>query len=732
MRPATARNRARFGVFDADLEVYELRKHGIRIKLAAQPFQVLKLLLESGGEVVTRDDLRQTLWPNEPWGEHDQRLNNIVNKIREALGDSADNPRFLETLPKIGYRFLSSVEFLGDATGAQSRPLAEQSGLPALPEAPAALDTTETPSSAQWPIFSHWPWVALSLALIAFLLIAFLFTRRYAGKSDALAQAAPLTTYVGSELFPSLAPNGSQVAFAWDGETAGQFHIYVAPVTGGAPRQMTFDAANDASPVWSPDGSQIAFLRDSAPGKSEVWIIGEGGSGARKLREIRSSASIPSMSWTKDRDWLIVSQTQAHRASNALFLVSAKNGEEFQISDPGQERSVGDLNPAVSPDGQHLAFARSTSSAWSDIFVAEFSKDGRHIGEPVRLTDAHTIIDHLAWLPDSTAVVFSAATTTAGARHLFRVGASAGSTNELTELGIEGDHPSVAGAPWKLTFVRKNIEQSSVWRLDLSGGLEQPRLSRMLSSTRRDYTTDLSPDGIHIVFSSVRSGPTEIWMSETDGSNLKRLTSIGGTTPRWSPDGKSVVFESNQRGQSDIYVLTPGTGELNRLTNHVSNNRRPSWSRDGRFVYFSSDRTGKLQIWKVPSNGGDAVQITRSGGVYAVETFDGKAIYYTSPDVPADIWTTSANGGDENRVIRQVVGHPTIAMATDGLYYLSKLSFNGAQLDFYRFADRKSIGLASIDKPVHRFLSSSPDGKSVLYSQVDRRDSDLMMIDRFR
>lgn len=179
-------------------------------------------------------------------------------------------------------------------------------------------------------------------------------------------------------------------------------------------------------------------------------------------------------------------------------------------------------------------------------------------------------------------------------------------------------------------------------------------------------------------------------------------------------------------------MLKPATGELRRLTTHVATNKRPSWSRDGRFVYISSDRTGQLQIWKVPSDGGDAVQITRTGGMYAAETFDGKSIYYTSADAPADIWATSSNGGDEVRVIRQVVGFPTIAMAKDGLYYLSRLSAGGAQLDFYRFADRQTIGLAKIDHPVHRFLSSSPDGKSVLYSQIDRRDCDLMMIEGFR
>ena len=99
----------RFGVFEADLESHELRKHGIHIKLAGQPFQALSLLLRHPGEVVAREVLRNELWPGEPWGDHDQRLNKAINKVRDALNDSAESPRLIETIPRVGYRFLGSV-----------------------------------------------------------------------------------------------------------------------------------------------------------------------------------------------------------------------------------------------------------------------------------------------------------------------------------------------------------------------------------------------------------------------------------------------------------------------------------------------------------------------------------------------------------------------------------------------------------------------------------------------
>ncbi len=100
----------RFGVFEVDLHTGELRKQGLRIKLREQPFQILLLLLAHGGEVVSRDELQKQLWPADTFVDFDRGLNKAVNHLRDALGDSAESPRFIETLPKRGYRFISPID----------------------------------------------------------------------------------------------------------------------------------------------------------------------------------------------------------------------------------------------------------------------------------------------------------------------------------------------------------------------------------------------------------------------------------------------------------------------------------------------------------------------------------------------------------------------------------------------------------------------------------------------
>src|SRR6267143_1668094 len=104
-----SRGAIRFGVFEVDLRAGELRKQGVRVKLQEQPFQVLQVLLEKPGEVVTREDLRQRIWPADTFVDFDGGMNNAIKRLREALGDSAESPRYVETIPRRGYRFIGGV-----------------------------------------------------------------------------------------------------------------------------------------------------------------------------------------------------------------------------------------------------------------------------------------------------------------------------------------------------------------------------------------------------------------------------------------------------------------------------------------------------------------------------------------------------------------------------------------------------------------------------------------------
>src|SRR5580692_2399319 len=130
MEPPRPSSIVRFGTYEVSLQSGEVRKAGLRIRVQQQPMKLLEILLEHPGEVVTREELRGRVWPNESFGDFDQALNIAIGKLRSALGDSAENPRFIETLPKRGYRFIADVSVL-DSDARLRRPESVTAGPPA-------------------------------------------------------------------------------------------------------------------------------------------------------------------------------------------------------------------------------------------------------------------------------------------------------------------------------------------------------------------------------------------------------------------------------------------------------------------------------------------------------------------------------------------------------------------------------------------------------------------------
>lgn len=140
----------RFSIFELDRNSGELFKQGRKVKLQGQPFELLLALLERPGEVLTREELRQKIWPSDTAGDFDHGLNRAVNKVREALGDSAETPRFIETLPRRGYRFIGSIQQENDTT----RPPAEAISPPAASQAPPqpAREQKAKPRRRSWTV----------------------------------------------------------------------------------------------------------------------------------------------------------------------------------------------------------------------------------------------------------------------------------------------------------------------------------------------------------------------------------------------------------------------------------------------------------------------------------------------------------------------------------------------------------------------------------------------------
>ena len=717
-----------FGVFEVDPRAGELRKHGVRIKLQEQPLKILLCLLENHGQVVTREQIQQKLWPDNTYVDYENAINSAIRKLREALNDSSDNPRFVETLPRRGYRFVAPVtqktgphpeQGIADLKVVHENPKEEpESGV-----APAASGAART---KRWERGG----AAALVGLIAAAAVIFWIVRENQAPQAPL-QTVPLTAFRGYERYPSFSPDGNQVAFSWDGEKQDNFDIYVMQIGSGRPLRLTMDPAPDEAPAWSPDGKSIAFVRHAAD-KWRIMVIPTLGGSERQLAELLDAPNtstlffdLPSTSWSPDGRWLVVSGRDSPTQPNALWLVSIESGEKRRLTVPPAS-TRGDFSGAFSPDGRTVAFIRSSAFQASDVYVLPLAGDLTASAEPRRLTKDNRSISGISWTADGRALIFSS--NHGGTLALRRMPVSGSKESVPLSIGENGAMPSISRLGKRLAY-SQSITDGNIWRVNLTDPWDPP--APFLASTRLDANPQYSLDGKRIAFESTRSGNQEVWVSDADGSNPVQLVTIGRSgSPRWSPDGQRIAFDSNVDGHWQIYMVSAQGGRPHRMTTGAADDVRPSWSPDGNSIYFASNRSGgnqTWQVWRMPAGGGPAVQVTRHGGYTAFPSTDGKLIYFVKDDRQlSPLWKAPAEGGEESQVL-DAVFRVGFAVTPGGIYYFSQ-----ARLQYLEFSTGLSKSIMMTERPTILGLTVSPDGHWLLYAQNDQGGSDLMLVENFR
>lgn len=695
----------RFGVFELDVRAGELRKAGVRLNLPDQPFQLLTALLERPGELVTRDELRPRLWPVDTFVDFEHGLNAAVKRLRDVLGDSADTPRFVETVPRRGYRFIAPV----NGNEQVPNPVSVPAPLPPPPRA-----------RRQW-------WALLAGAALLTAAAAAGWRLRPLAHTDAPQKLVPLTTMTGHAVWPAFSPDGQQVAFAWQPEGSDNFDIYVKLVGLEEVRRLTTDPGNDEYPSWSPNGGQIAFLRQGSQGTT-IHLVSPIGGGERKLNDF--GAMWAPISWSPDGRYVAAGayERPGHPKERGIFLLPAIGGEPRRLTPIGVVAN----SPAFSSDGRRLAYVSCERGTDCPLKVFDLDTEFAPTGPPRSLTpQAPYMTWGMTWSRDGRSVIYGA--FDAGGAALWRVRVDEGSPPERIDLaGVAAASPAMPPSGNRLAFSRDHAARA-LYRFE-AGRASQP----FLTSSVNQGSLDFSQDGRRMTYCA-RTGETiEVWTANSDGSAAQQLTHGPGRwqcSPRWSPDGERVVFDSEgPDGEWHIWSIAADGGTPRQVTKE-GRQGVPSWSRDGQWIYYSSSGN----IWRIHVADGQRQRLTSEGGVLlGLESGDGKNLLYQRDRDGALLMVPLAGGGA--RQIAPCVSGWAVAATSAGIYYAScsANSYWGGTnplLHLVNPATDQDRVLGTLEKfsLADTFgLAVSADGKVIVYNRVLREGHDLMLIENFR
>jgi len=550
-----------FGPYRLAVAERLLLRAGDVVPLTPKAVDLLIMLVENRGRLVTKKELMNAVWPDSFVEEANLSYN--VSLIRKALGEGESGRRYIDTVPKRGYRFvaevLDRVESDAEATAAdlQSR----QSG--------------------------RRTWItrgAVGSLVILLVAVWFLGVRRPEIKEDQ-APVKPaftkLTEQAGLEHFPSLSPDGK--SFVYSARTAGNWDIWWQRVGGANAVNLTPDSsADDTQPALSPDGERIAFRSDRNGGG--IFVMGATGESVRRLSDFGFNPV-----WMPDGKEILCATNgidnpaSRHLGASQLWAINVGNGAKRLIS-------KGDaVQPHCSPGGLRIAYWSLSSGGQPDIWTITATG-----GEAVRVTDDAFIDWNPVWSPDGRYLFF--ASDRKGSMNFWRVridersGKVLGPPEAVTAPSGYCQHLTVSAEGSRLAFVQ-TFRKTGLQRVefDFQSGVVEDEPVWIIQSARQAAQPDVSPDGAWLAFSSP-GDREDLFVVRSDGAGLRQLTDDvhKERNPRWSPDGSRISFFSDRSGRYEIWTISPEGSGAQQIT-HTSGpavNNPGVWSPDGKRIAF--------------------------------------------------------------------------------------------------------------------------------------------------
>jgi DNA-binding winged helix-turn-helix (wHTH) protein len=524
---------ARFGLFELDLKGGQLSRNGSPLRLAQQPLQLLAALVERPGEIVTREELRQRLWTSDVFVDFEHGLNKSMQKLREALGDSASSPRYIETIPRVGYRFIAPVRNLPIPPPLNGDSPVKRPDSPPAPPMPA-------------PAKRAWRWMAAAVAVVVIGAATALYMWRRPGPR--IVTYSQLTDFTNPVSAPALSPDGHMLAFIRGGSyfmTADEIYVKILP--DGEAKRVTGDARLKYNLAFSPDGSQLAYSVLEGIGFSTYTVSVLGGDPHLLL------SNAAGLSWLTPQQFLF---SRIRSGLHMGVVTQAVNGGEAREHYyPPHQRAMAHYSFA-SPD-RKWALVVVMNGAGKEIWArcqlvsldgpAASAVGARAVGPEGECTSA-------GWSPDGRWMYFIAAVE--GASHLWRQRFAGGNAEQITfgpadeqGLAVEQDGRSV------ITSV--GFQESAIWIHDPNGERSLSSEGEVAGMSRPSFR-----DGDKTLYYLLRHPPagsdSELWRVAVDsGKSEAVFPGVSMYAYDLSPDGKQVIYVAQARGEPSRLWLAP-------------------------------------------------------------------------------------------------------------------------------------------------------------------------------
>lgn len=662
------------------------------VRVEPKVMGVLVMLAQHASLVVSREALLHALWPEVVVNE--EVLTRTISKLRRALKQLGEQA-LIETVPKQGYRLQAVVQVL------------------AVPE------PTVVPLKAHTRLQRHRVMYVVGISIMLVGLLPF-WRGLWPAESTRIQPLVPvpITSDARPELHPARSPDGRSVAFIAQDNPGGTWTLYTQKSDGNGPRAITEGKHSALRPVWSPDGRYLAFLQQTDTTCTIMQI--EHATRATELLGTCNLRMSPDLAWSPDGASLAITDQAVAGAPSSIFLVDKATGARRQITFP-EATTSGDHGARFSHDGAHIAFMRALLPHSEDLHVVRLAD-----GEVRRLTHDYGVTLGHTWHSDDQHVIVSSNRT--GPFQLWQIALadetpiwlpiSAGFTLRNPTMHTDG---TLLFSSWEYTV------DLTVADLSISLGDTEP----FFASSFYDDSPAFSPGGDRVAFLSWRSGSMQVWVAERDGSELHVLTDLQGSwpgPPRWSPDGQLLVFSLREEGRTDLVKLDITDRSMEDMTQTPFNELLPVWTADGRSVIYASNASGRWQLWQQEGRHGLAEQLTTEGGHYPVALPGQNHILFEQPGKAA-LQRLDPETGNQETVHNDLRPFQHNWASTAGAIWF--IAQRGRLFELSRF-DLENQSIASVGwleaAPMPGSLDVSYDGRSMLYAQIQKSESDLMQV----